>query len=140
MYILKVTESGEISQMEKQMLSFSNCSSSSTDTNDGPILGPWPFFGLFIISGGISVLAFLITIARLLKRNLSIPNYIETTLVKRTIFRWASLVLFGMYMKYGFYFYRGRSLIPATGNQRNAVNDMELTGDQDATTINHQIN
>ncbi|XAR61891.1 hypothetical protein NMG60_11016436 [Bertholletia excelsa] len=67
--ILKTAESGEIRRMEKHMLSLSNCSAPSTKYKNSPSLGIWPFAGLFIISGGVSLFAFLLTVGRLMDRN-----------------------------------------------------------------------
>ncbi|KAL5558844.1 hypothetical protein UlMin_035055 [Ulmus minor] len=61
--IVEITESGEVEQMEKAMLSSFNCSSRLNLGNDNSI-GPEPFYGLFRISGGISALAFLVLIVR----------------------------------------------------------------------------
>lgn len=87
--ILKVTQSGEIQEMEKQMLFSSNCSS-TTDPTDNPPLGPWPFSGLFIISGGISMIAFLIKIVDLL--GMTSPN-------AREILKWAILYISRIHVK-----------------------------------------
>jgi hypothetical protein len=48
--ILEVIQTGEMQQLERNLLSSSNCSSSS-NLNDDPELGPKPFYGLFGISG-----------------------------------------------------------------------------------------
>lgn len=75
--ILKATESGEIQRLGNDMFS-SNCSSSNDIAND-PTLGPGPFMGLFLITGGISAIAVLITVARLLDRRLQIVSCIKST-------------------------------------------------------------
>lgn len=66
-YILN--ESGEMQRREEDMLSSSSCSVSTSDANVTPSLGPEPFIGLFIISGGASTVALLITLIRLLRRH-----------------------------------------------------------------------
>ncbi|KAJ8538073.1 hypothetical protein K7X08_014613 [Anisodus acutangulus] len=48
--VLKVSQSGEINQLEEQMLISSNCSSSSAE-EQGPGLGPELFSGPLLISG-----------------------------------------------------------------------------------------
>ncbi|XVF61417.1 hypothetical protein PTKIN_Ptkin08bG0127800 [Pterospermum kingtungense] len=66
--ILKLKEAGELQQTEKDMLSLSNCSSSISDETVSRRIGPGPFSGLFILSGGASASAWLITVIRQLKR------------------------------------------------------------------------
>jgi hypothetical protein len=55
--ILEVIQTGEMQQLERNMLSYNNCSSSS-NLNDDLELGPEPFYGLLGISGAISALVF----------------------------------------------------------------------------------
>jgi len=66
--ILEVTQSGKMTQLENDMLSSNNCSGSADHQNDIPELGPEPFYNLFCISGGISTVALLITIVRLMRK------------------------------------------------------------------------
>lgn len=92
--ILKVSESGKIVELEKHMLSFSSCNSSSIGISSGDAsLGPEPFSGLFIISGCISAVAFLISIARLLTMRPLILSFTQTTLLSRRVGRWTSSFL-----------------------------------------------
>lgn len=92
--ILKVSESGMILELEKHMLSFSNCNSSSVGISSGDTsLGPQPFSGLLIISGCISAVAFLISISRLLTMRPLILSFALGTLVRRRVGRWTSSIL-----------------------------------------------
>ncbi|XP_074354304.1 glutamate receptor 2.7-like [Apium graveolens] len=92
--ILKVSESGKILELEKHMLSFSNCNSSSIGISSGDTsLGPEPFSGLLIISGCISAAAFLISIARLLTMRPLILRFALGTLLRRRVGRWTSSIL-----------------------------------------------
>ncbi|KAK4846630.1 hypothetical protein QYF36_020078 [Acer negundo] len=84
--ILKVTETGEINQLEEDMLSSFKCTSSLTDIIDSPSLGPRPFSGLLFVSGGVSGFAFLVAIVRLAERELQIVNCLKkTTLLKSSL-------------------------------------------------------
>ncbi|KAK9284339.1 hypothetical protein L1049_023510 [Liquidambar formosana] len=65
--IQRLAESGDLQQLENAMLSSFNCSFSPTETNADQSLGPEPFAGLFILSGGASAIVSLIVVARLLK-------------------------------------------------------------------------
>ncbi|KAH7567428.1 hypothetical protein JRO89_XS07G0071800 [Xanthoceras sorbifolium] len=81
--ILRVTESGQIKQLEEDMLSSFKCaSSSSTDMIDNQSIGPQPFFGLLFISGGVSGFAFFVAILRLVENKLQILNLLRATLIK----------------------------------------------------------
>ncbi|CAK9135314.1 unnamed protein product [Ilex paraguariensis] len=121
--ILKVTESGEINTLEKHMLSFSNCSS-SVGISDDPSLDYEPFSGLFIVSGGISAAALLITIARLLDRHRPITGFIQTSLINRRVCSWASLLLIQCYSRFGFQFFR-ESFIRRANDQMNVPDAQE---------------
>ncbi|KAK4352093.1 hypothetical protein RND71_027611 [Anisodus tanguticus] len=66
--VLKVSQSGEINQLEEQMLISSNCSSSSAE-EQGPGLGPELFSGPLLISGVMCRIVLLISIARLVRKN-----------------------------------------------------------------------
>ncbi|OMO74759.1 Ionotropic glutamate receptor [Corchorus olitorius] len=87
--ILKVTESGEMPQLEEHLntLYKNNCSS-STGISNGSSLGPRPFTGLFLISGGISAFAFLVAAVRLGKRH---KHFIQAKL--NGIQRWVYTVV-----------------------------------------------
>ncbi|CAK9171561.1 unnamed protein product [Ilex paraguariensis] len=121
--ILKVIQSGEINTLEKQMLSFSNCSS-SVGISDDPSLGYEPFSGLFLISGGISSAALLITIARLLKRRQPITGFIQASLISTRVCRWASLLLILCYARFGCQFFR-ESFNRRTKDQMNVSDAQE---------------
>ncbi|XP_057470075.1 glutamate receptor 2.7-like [Actinidia eriantha] len=152
--ILKVAESGDILDMEKRMLSFSNCSSTTGGANDSPSLGPWTFAGLFIISGGISFLALLITLAHFLRRNSLIlgckqrictwASFARVCIIYRRICIWVYLILSRIL---GFCFCRGRSAIQERSNQNNELNQMEqisvsieLVGNPNTVAFNCQTN
>ncbi|KAJ7966618.1 Glutamate receptor [Quillaja saponaria] len=67
--VLKVIESGETDQLEKDMLSASSCSySTNGKIQDSRSLGPEPFAGLFYICGTIAAMALLITMNMCVKR------------------------------------------------------------------------
>ncbi|KAK3028291.1 LOW QUALITY PROTEIN: hypothetical protein RJ639_037468 [Escallonia herrerae] len=122
--ILKVTEKGTINQLERHMLSFSNCSS-STGVTGGPSLGLAPFSGLFLILGGISALVFLITIARILERHPGILCFVQGTLINSRIAKWASFLLSRGYTKFGSRFSRGNS-IQGPNSRINMAGDTSL--------------
>ncbi|CAN4092701.1 unnamed protein product [Withania somnifera] len=87
--VLKVSQSGEINQLEEQMLISSNCSSSSAEEqNHG--LGPELFSGPLLISGVICGVVLLISITRLIRKHWLI-----------LILRWASLVVTQYYTRIG---------------------------------------
>ena len=149
-----MAESGEILQMEKRMLSFSNCSSTTGGANDSPSLDPWAFAGLFIISGGISFSALLITLAHFLRRNSLILSCIQKVwtwascaricIIYGRICTWALLILSRIL---GFCFCRGRSAIQERINQSNDLNQMEqssvsveLAGNPNTLAFNRQTN
>ncbi|XP_034677472.1 glutamate receptor 2.8-like [Vitis riparia] len=90
--ILRVRESGEVERLETELLSSSNCSS-PINLVDDPRLGPEPFWSLFLISGGISVVALFITVARLLGKHCQASSSLTITLIKIRTFRRASLTL-----------------------------------------------
>ncbi|KAI9200387.1 hypothetical protein LWI28_006961 [Acer negundo] len=83
--ILKVTESGEINQLEEDMLSSFKCTSSLTGIIDSPSLGPRPFSGMLFVSGGISGFAFFVAIVRLAERELQIVNWLLNILINRIV-------------------------------------------------------
>ncbi|XWS41914.1 hypothetical protein CRYUN_Cryun17cG0123100 [Craigia yunnanensis] len=67
--VLRLKEAGELKQMEENILSSSDCSRWTSDqTVTIPGIGPGPFTGLFIVSGGASASALLITVIRVLRR------------------------------------------------------------------------
>lgn len=110
--ILKVSENGKILELERHMLSFSNCSSSSsTGVSTGPRLGPRPFSGLFIVSGCISAAALLISTARLLERHSLILSSTQAAILQSKVSRWVFSLPSQIYTKFGFQFSRGASNI-----------------------------
>ncbi|KAK6792761.1 hypothetical protein RDI58_011842 [Solanum bulbocastanum] len=95
--VLKVSQSGEINQLEEQMLISSNCSSSSAVEND-PGLGPELFSGPLLISGVICGIVFLISITRLVRKHwLYLSSIIANS--ANVVLRWASLVLTQCYTR-----------------------------------------
>jgi hypothetical protein len=97
--ILEVTQSGEMLQLEKYLLSSNNCSS-SIDLNDNPELGPEPFYGLFFVSGSISAFALLITIVRL-AQNCQLNMYlILATCIDIKDWIWAVIFLARIHLKF----------------------------------------
>ncbi|TXG52469.1 hypothetical protein EZV62_021638 [Acer yangbiense] len=85
--ILKETETGEINQLEEDMLSSFKCTSSLTGIIDSLSLGPRPFSGLLFVSGGVSGFAFFVAIVRLAKRELRIVNLVHNILINRRVWR-----------------------------------------------------
>uniref|UniRef100_M1ADQ9 Glutamate-gated kainate-type ion channel receptor subunit GluR5 n=2 Tax=Solanum tuberosum TaxID=4113 RepID=M1ADQ9_SOLTU len=95
--VLKVSQSGEIRQLEEQMLISSNCSSSSAVEHD-PGLGPELFSGPLLISAVICGIVFLISIARLVRKHwLYLSSIIANS--ANVVLRWASLVLTQCYTR-----------------------------------------
>ncbi|KAM1177301.1 hypothetical protein COP2_017197 [Malus domestica] len=76
--MLAATENGQIEKLEKQMLaglSSPNCTSSN-NLNGGPVgIGPGPFSGLFQISGLACSLAYLVIVARIVRKHLRDLSY-----------------------------------------------------------------
>ncbi|PHU20802.1 hypothetical protein BC332_11953 [Capsicum chinense] len=95
--VLKVSQSGEVNQLEEQMLISSNCSSSSVEEQD-PGLGPELFSGPLVISGVICGLVLLISITRLVRKHwLYLSSIIANN--AKIVFRWASVVLTRCYTR-----------------------------------------
>ncbi|GMI82636.1 GLUTAMATE RECEPTOR 2.7, glutamate receptor 2.7 [Hibiscus trionum] len=71
--ILKVKENGEMPRLEEYLLTSYNSCAPSTAIGGGlsssSSLGPRPFAGLFLISGGISTFAFVVATVRLVRRH-----------------------------------------------------------------------
>lgn len=66
--ILKLSEDGNITSLEKRWLTPSNeCSTNSLTTNDTKSLSLRSFWGIFLISGATSTICFLLALARLQK-------------------------------------------------------------------------
>ncbi|PPR86584.1 hypothetical protein GOBAR_AA34101 [Gossypium barbadense] len=70
------------------MLSLSDCSSSTGDGTMKRGIGPGPFSGLFILSGSASTIALLITVFRLLRRGWE--RLVQGMLMGRGIWVWLS--------------------------------------------------
>ncbi|KAL1183480.1 hypothetical protein V6Z11_A02G185400 [Gossypium hirsutum] len=70
------------------MLSLSDCSSSTGDGTMKRGIGPGPFSGLFILSGSASTIALLITVFRLLRRGWE--RLVQGMLMGRGIWIWLS--------------------------------------------------
>ncbi|XP_055835599.1 glutamate receptor 2.9-like [Solanum dulcamara] len=95
--VLKVSQSGEINQLEEKMLISSNCSSSSAEEKD-PGLGPELFSGPLLISGVICGIVLLISIARLVRKHwLYLSSIIANN--ANIVLRWSSLVLTQCYTR-----------------------------------------
>ncbi|KAH0988489.1 hypothetical protein GBA52_015666 [Prunus armeniaca] len=90
--ILETNERGQVEQLEKQMLSSYNCSSSIKLENEDSI-GPGPFSGLFLISGFICASAFFVTVVRIAGRHMQNLSCIRAMLINTRIWRWASISL-----------------------------------------------
>ncbi|CAL8996363.1 unnamed protein product [Prunus brigantina] len=87
--ILETNERGQVEQLEKQMLSSYNCSSSIKLENEDSI-GPGPFSGLFLISGFICASAFFVTAVRIAgSRHMQNLSCIRAMLINTRIWRWA---------------------------------------------------
>ena len=124
--ILEVTQSGEMLQLEKYLLSSSNCSS-SIDLNDNPELGPEPFYGLFFVSGSISAFALLITVVRL-AQNCQLNMYlILATCIDIKDWIWAVIFLARIHLKFQSSNRRRSSVISETQDARGELNEMEQT-------------
>ncbi|KAM3342051.1 glutamate receptor 2.7-like [Capsicum galapagoense] len=95
--VLKVSQSGEINQLEEQMLISSNCSSPSAEVQ-GPGLGPELFSGPLLISGVICGTVFLISVARLVRKH---RQYLSSMIANNTkrVLRWASVVVTQCYTR-----------------------------------------
>ncbi|XVE70081.1 hypothetical protein DITRI_Ditri10aG0043200 [Diplodiscus trichospermus] len=99
--ILKATESGEMPRLDDYLLSsYNSCSPSTAMSYDSSSLGPRPFAGLFLISGGVSGFAFLVAAMRLARRH---EHFIRARL--NGIRRWA-------YQNVRFGFFQGNPLPP----------------------------
>nr|XP_009796675.1 PREDICTED: glutamate receptor 2.9-like isoform X2 [Nicotiana sylvestris] len=117
--VLKVSQSGEINQLEEQMLISSNCSSSSAKEQD-PGLGPELFSGPLLISGVICGIVLLISIARLVKRHWLILSSIIASNAAM-VSRWVSLALTQCYSILGIKFCKVSSPVidQRSNNQQN---------------------
>ncbi|CAK7337674.1 unnamed protein product [Dovyalis caffra] len=91
--ILRLSENGELQLLEEEMLSYSNCSASTSDPNAIQSLGPGPFLGLFVISVGASAIALLITVIRLLRQRWDRVTDIQAALMGSQLWTWV-LILF----------------------------------------------
>lgn len=109
--ILEVIQSGEMQQLEKNLLSSNNCSSSS-NLNDDPELGPEPFYGLFGISGFISALAFLITLVRLKRKYQLRMHFTPAAFLDSRVFIWAILFLSRIYVRFQSPYRRRTIVVP----------------------------
>ncbi|XP_022893647.1 glutamate receptor 2.9-like isoform X1 [Olea europaea var. sylvestris] len=121
--ILKITQNGEVNQLEKHMLSFSNCSTLLTQVADNVgSLGPEPVSGLFKISGSISTIAIVIAVARLMRRQWSIHDLVQRLLTMKRVWRWAALILTECYSGFGLRFFR-ETTIMGQNHQTDAAQD-----------------
>ncbi|PQQ15592.1 glutamate receptor 2.9-like [Prunus yedoensis var. nudiflora] len=90
--IVETNERGQVEQLEKEMLSSYNCSSSIKLENENSI-GPGPFSGLFLISGFVCASAFFVTVVRIAGRHVQNLSCIRAMLINTRIWRWASISL-----------------------------------------------
>nr|KYP40593.1 Glutamate receptor 2.5 [Cajanus cajan] len=93
--LLKVIESGETEQLEKDMLSIggnAKCSPLESRAKDGSSTGFQPFIGLFCICFSVAILALLYNMVCLVMNNLEIfTSYIHVTLAQlRRIWKWTT--------------------------------------------------
>ncbi|XVE70082.1 hypothetical protein DITRI_Ditri10aG0043300 [Diplodiscus trichospermus] len=110
--ILKATESGEMPRLDDYLLSsYNSCSPSTSMSYDSSSLGPRPFAGLFLISGGVSGFAFLVAAMRLARRH---EHFIRAKL--NGIRRWAYKILTKCYQNVTFGFFQGNH-VPRTNIQ-----------------------
>ncbi|XP_011083927.1 glutamate receptor 2.7-like [Sesamum indicum] len=100
--ILKLTQSGHVNTLEKNMLYPSNCTSSTnSDEADDMKLGPEPFSGLFQVLGGIIGVAFFISVIRLVRtKRISIHDLLQRALIVKRICMRASSVLAECYIRF----------------------------------------
>ncbi|TYG75393.1 hypothetical protein ES288_D03G027600v1 [Gossypium darwinii] len=78
----------QMKEEDLDMLSLSDCSSSTSDGTMKRGIGPGPFSGLFILSGSASTIALLITVFRLLRRGWE--RLVQGMLMDRGIWVWLS--------------------------------------------------
>ncbi|KAH1113514.1 hypothetical protein J1N35_006892 [Gossypium stocksii] len=78
----------QMKEEDLDMLSLSDCSSSTSDGTMKRGIGPGPFSGLFILSGLASTIALLITVFRLLRRGWE--RLVQGMLMGRGIWVWLS--------------------------------------------------
>jgi len=91
--LLKVIESGEIEELEKEMLGGnSSCSPLQSKMKDVSSTGFQPFLGLFCICGVVSILALLYNMICVFMNNVeTFTNYMHVTLTQlRRTYRWTS--------------------------------------------------
>ncbi|KAG8377605.1 hypothetical protein BUALT_Bualt08G0050400 [Buddleja alternifolia] len=110
--ILKLTQSGRLNELENNILSFSNCPSSTTKADDMK-LGDEPFSGLFQVLGGIIGVTTFIAIFRLVKMHwTSICNFLRKALLMSRIYMWTSFVLTECCSRFGLTLFRGNTVHP----------------------------
>lgn len=91
--LLKVIESGEIEELEKEMLGGNaSCSTLESKMKDGSSTGFQPFLGLFCICAVVSILALLYNMICVFMNDVeTFTNYIHVTLTPlRRIYIWTS--------------------------------------------------
>ncbi|GAB2293768.1 hypothetical protein Dimus_027981 [Dionaea muscipula] len=92
--ILKSIQSGEVAELESELLSSFSCSASAAVNSGTQSLGPRPFSGLFYISGGIALIALIITVFPVVENHCRISNLIwNAVIIARTSFWVLSLLL-----------------------------------------------
>ncbi|KAJ8772836.1 hypothetical protein K2173_028013 [Erythroxylum novogranatense] len=90
--ILKVIESGEMRQLQANLISSSNCSSSDSNGANSEI-PPGPFVLIFSIPGGIAAVFGLFVAFRRVEENSQILNRIQVYLTRRGMWGWTSKLL-----------------------------------------------
>nr|GEW23607.1 glutamate receptor 2.9-like [Tanacetum cinerariifolium] len=93
--VLKVTQNGEIDNLQGKLLkSSSNCSQMTQVSIFSDRLGPGPFAGMFMITGGISAFVFFSTLVRLVSENENwILSLTHSNLITRRTGMWWTLLL-----------------------------------------------
>ncbi|KAG8377606.1 hypothetical protein BUALT_Bualt08G0050500 [Buddleja alternifolia] len=110
--ILKLTQSGRLNKLENNLLSFSNCPSSTTKADDMK-LGDEPFSGLFQVLGCIIGVTTFIAIFRLVNMHwTSICNFLPKALLMSRIYMWTSFVLTECCSRFGLTLFRGNTVHP----------------------------
>ncbi|XP_038994863.1 glutamate receptor 1.3-like [Hibiscus syriacus] len=84
--MLRLRVSGKLDQMKEEMLSSSDCSSSTIGGTIKRGIGPGPFSGLFILSGSTSVIAMAITVIGRMRRRWE--SFIQGMLMGRGLWVW----------------------------------------------------
>ncbi|WCJ31133.1 hypothetical protein M5689_012644 [Euphorbia peplus] len=90
--IIYLRQSGELQQLEEERLSYSKCSTSASNTRSES-LGVGPFAGLFIISGSVSAVGFVITVMREMRKHWDEFTVLKKMWFCRGLWLWIATVL-----------------------------------------------